>query len=154
MDEEKKERAREATRRWRKANPEKVREGNRKAYAKNREKKVQRVVQWAKDNPEKYNARMKKWRAENRERINSQQRANRYVREYGITMETRDKMLADQGGCAICHCTEPDSRGWAVDHCHEGGQVRGILCHPCNLILGYAKDNTTVLKNAIHYLER
>ena len=42
--------------------------------------------------------------------------------------------------------------GWVVDHDHETGDVRGVLCNPCNIILGKAKDNPDILKNAANYL--
>lgn len=154
MDEEKRERAREATRKWRKANPDKVRESNRKAYAKNREKKIARVIQWQKDNPERYKARMDEWRKNNRERINEKQRENYLQRLYGISNEERDSILENQGGCGVCKRHRPDSRGWVVDHCHTTGFVRGVLCHPCNLLLGQARDRVQILRQMIDYLER
>lgn len=40
-----------------------------------------------------------------------------------------------------------------VDHCHDTGIVRGLLCHNCNRALGLFKDKIEVLKNAIKYLE-
>jgi len=39
-----------------------------------------------------------------------------------------------------------------VDHCHEGGQVRGLLCHNCNRALGLLKDDVDTLQKAIDYL--
>ena len=40
----------------------------------------------------------------------------------------------------------------SIDHCHETGKIRGILCHLCNNLLGNARDNTTILASAIDYL--
>jgi ribosomal protein L24E len=55
-------------------------------------------------------------------------------RRYGLTIEQFDEMLAEQGGvCAICGTDTPLGRGtFHVDHDHQTGQVRGLLCHPCN----------------------
>lgn len=77
-------------------------------------------------------------------------------RKYGVTTEDYERMLADQDGrCAICGATEPGGKGqFHVDHCHKGGQVRGLLCHHCNLGLGHFKDDTERIKAAIAYLER
>ena len=76
---------------------------------------------------------------------------------YGITGEDYDRMLTEQDGkCAICGTTEPgcgNSR-WAVDHCHDSLDVRGLLCMNCNTGLGYFKDSTERLRSAVAYLER
>ena len=40
-----------------------------------------------------------------------------------------------------------------VDHCHDTGQVRGLLCRACNTTLGKVKDNTDTLRSMIDYLE-
>lgn len=67
---------------------------------------------------------------------------------------TYDKLLAVQGGrCAICRCT-PRTRRLAIDHDHETGYVRGLLCMKCNHeLLGAAQDNVQILRNAVYYLE-
>lgn len=55
------------------------------------------------------------------------------------------------GRCEICG----NSRArLCVDHDHESGRVRGVLCHSCNSALGLFKDSLSFLKNAIGYLER
>lgn len=74
---------------------------------------------------------------------------------YGITYEERDRMIDEQGcRCAICrNLFSQDAAGRPeVDHCHTSEQVRGILCHACNVLLGAAKDNIETLKKAIDYL--
>lgn len=40
-----------------------------------------------------------------------------------------------------------------LDHCHNTGAVRGLICRTCNLLLGYSKDNRQILQAAINYLE-
>jgi hypothetical protein len=55
--------------------------------------------------------------------------------------------------CEICN--EPLQRGAgksAIDHNHETGSLRGILCGKCNMGLGLFKDSTEVLQSAIKYL--
>ena len=62
------------------------------------------------------------------------------------------EMLESQGGvCAICGAM-PKGR-LAVDHDHATGQVRGLLCSPCNVALGFLRDDPIRLKAAIAYLE-
>ena len=59
-------------------------------------------------------------------------------------------MWKDQEGiCLICKKDEAT----VVDHCHITDTVRGLLCHSCNLLLGQAKDNIEILRNAIEYLD-
>ncbi len=55
--------------------------------------------------------------------------------------------------CEICNEELNDGRhGLSIDHCHETGEIRGVLCGSCNLILGHAKDNISILSNSIKYL--
>lgn len=72
-------------------------------------------------------------------------------KRFGITNDDYFEMLKEQNGvCAICE-TKPE--GYLhVDHCHETGEIRGLLCKPCNLGLGNFRDNRTFLSNAIEYL--
>lgn len=65
-----------------------------------------------------------------------------------------DVLLAQQDGrCQICRSDKPTKKGWAVDHDHKTGIVRGVLCHSCNLGIGLLKDNTHFLQQAIDYLD-
>jgi hypothetical protein len=55
--------------------------------------------------------------------------------------------------CAICKKNDPASKkGWHTGHDHSTGFIRGILCHDCNVMLGYAQDSLEVLQKAIEYL--
>ena len=74
---------------------------------------------------------------------------------YGISIAIRDGMLLRQGGCcAICRCTiELGKDQVCVDHDHETGQVRKLLCRKCNLGLGAFNDNPGLLRLAAEYVE-
>jgi len=82
-------------------------------------------------------------------------------RKYGISYEDYYALLnAQSNACAICKTDNPgNTRGgpnvrFAVDHSHETGQVRGLLCHACNKGLGNLRDSPIVLKRAINYLRK
>lgn len=74
-------------------------------------------------------------------------------RKYGITAEQYDAMLISQDHrCKICR-TEANGRMWHVDHDHESGRVRGVLCDNCNRGLGHFNDDPGRLRRAADYLE-
>lgn len=80
-------------------------------------------------------------------------------RKYGISSEEYDTMSVKQRGCCAI-CGQPESVKWkgkvrvlSVDHNHETGQVRALLCHACNNMLGCARDNVGRLRAGIAYLE-
>ncbi|MGY1761502.1 endonuclease VII domain-containing protein [Geodermatophilus sp. SYSU D00779] len=73
------------------------------------------------------------------------------TRRYGITADEADEVLAAQGGLrAICR-TEPAAH---VDHDHDSGRVRELLCSTCNGGLGQSKDDPEVLRAAADHVER
>jgi hypothetical protein len=75
-------------------------------------------------------------------------------RYYGITLDDYLEILEAQNGrCAICGTDTPSGKGvFHVDHCHNSGQVRGLLCHSCNVGLGHFKDQESLLLKATLYL--
>jgi len=79
----------------------------------------------------------------------------RLKRTHGITLKERSIMLDKQGGkCAICGICEGDTaRPFCVDHDHKTGEIRGLLCHMCNVGLGYFNDDIDALQSAILYIE-
>ena len=79
-------------------------------------------------------------------------------KRYGITAADYDRMYAQQGGeCLACGDAEADGYGSGsrlhVDHCHETGTVRGLLCQRCNLLIGHADECVERLRSAVEYLE-
>ena len=86
-------------------------------------------------------------------------RGKRLQDAFGISLEKYNEMHAIQGGvCAICGNPETSKRNgktrWlAVDHCHDSLKVRGLLCGSCNPMIGYAKDNISILERAIEYIK-
>lgn len=96
--------------------------------------------------PKSRSASNKAWRQRNPDKVRSIVRRaimrNRYAR-YGLTKQTFDERLAAQGNrCACCGGDSPRHvKGWCVDHDHETGVVRGIVCFRCNVTLGFLGDS-------------
>lgn len=77
----------------------------------------------------------------------------RRVERYGISPEQFDEMMRRQaGGCAACGYELQGGRMTHIDHCHASGAVRGLLCLPCNLALGYLKDDPERIQGLLAYL--
>lgn len=74
---------------------------------------------------------------------------------YGMQpYEYRVMLKAQDSRCAICRTDDPGRYDrFVVDHCHETGEIRGLLCHSCNLGLGKFKDDTVLLEAAVVYLK-
>lgn len=90
-----------------------------------------------------------------------QHRKNHLKSTYKITNEQYDFMLLQQQNkCKICnkeetmiHQSTDKIKKLSVDHSHKTGKIRGLLCANCNLMIGHAKEQSHVLKNAAIYLE-
>ena len=106
---------------------------------------------WARSNPDVRKAHYRK----NIEKYQAYERNRQYVKTYGITLADYNAMFERQGGvCAICRGPQKTKSGrlthLSVDHCHESGKVRGLLCMACNHLLGrYEKHRDAMLS----YLE-
>jgi len=98
---------------------------------------------------DKVYARILRWRARNPNRTKD----TCLRRKYGITFDDYTLMLQEQSNCcAICKGLA-GQRGFVVDHDHETGKVRGLLCTTCNLMLGSSYDDPAILMDGIAYLE-
>lgn len=101
-------------------------------------------------------ARARAWYYLNQDRADGRKRV-RELDKYGITLQDYEDMLRAQGGvCAICGGVEsnPKFNRLSVDHCHDTGAVRGLLCNRCNRALGLLNDDAILLRKAISYLRR
>ncbi|TDO68843.1 recombination endonuclease VII [Flavobacterium chryseum] len=99
--------------------------------------------------------RAKQWSLDNPNEWERQRRKSHLKKKYGITIAEYDQIVLDQNNsCAICFGNLVDSRGFRphVDHCHNTGIVRGVLCGDCNKALGGFKDDINRIKNAYNYL--
>lgn len=125
--------------------------------------------EWRKRNPEKCKISSQKYRAKNRDKINKQtkkywdahpeefrqKQLRRKLKIYGITPQIYNDIFEKQNGvCAICGNIQDrkNRKMLAVDHCHNTGKVRGLLCDKCNIGLGHF-DNVKDLELAINYLQ-
>ena len=107
---------------------------------------------WHKKNPDKVREQHRRRRAKHPEKG----RESNILKKYGLDRVQWDELFASQGNrCGLCPSADPGSKvGWHTDHDHTTGRVRGILCHHCNVGLGYFKDDPAKLRAAIAYLER
>lgn len=112
---------------------------SRKDYAENRTERI---------------AASRKWQREHPEQVADAYRRHNLWRWYRMTVKEFDELFASQDRkCAICRCSEvPAKHHWHVDHNHSTGQIRGILCSSCNLVLGHSKDDPNTLRAAADYL--
>jgi hypothetical protein len=79
-------------------------------------------------------------------------RSAQLFRKYGISLDDYELMLKSQnGGCKIC-TRRPGNRPLHVDHNHETGRVRGLLCHQCNWYLGTLEEDYSTVLRLISYL--
>lgn len=117
-------------------------------------------VKWQKDNPGKLAGYHQKYYRKNKNKIWRCRRSSELKRDYGITIEDYERMVAEQkGACAICE-REPQGnpknprRVLFVDHNHETGQVRGLLCPRCNAFVAYIENHGHLLDKLRSYLEK
>lgn len=75
--------------------------------------------------------------------------------KYGISWEEYERMGDDQAWrCLICQRHQDDlTRRLVVDHDHETGKIRGLLCQRCNSALGYLEDSALLVGRALAHLE-
>lgn len=106
---------------------------------------------WRKSNPEKHNKSART--AEGRVRFKNYRKNWALKARYGITLEKYNEMVEMQSnGCLICKGNQSLHRPLVVDHCHKTGNIRGLLCDPCNIGLSNFRDNPERMESAANYI--
>lgn len=101
----------------------------------------------------------RKWVARNRDKQRKYLEKNKLAK-YGLSIADYELMVEACGNlCEICRRPEMmrqrgETLKLAVDHCHDIGRVRGLLCHSCNTSLGKFNHNPALLRSAADYLEK
>jgi hypothetical protein len=119
-------------------------------YAANREAVIEKVKRWQREHKDVVNARNRAYREAHPDAM----REWDLKTKFGISISDYDGLLEAQGGdCAICG--KPQGKiSLHVDHDHESGEIRGLLCLGCNNALGQFKDDCDLLARAAGYLRR
>lgn len=139
-EERKRQKWREANQRWRATRtPEQIEKG-RESHRKWR----------ARMTPEQVRARREAGRKRYRENLDAE-RGRRLKRRFGMTLEDWDTMFEAQGGkCALC--LQVPTSTLHVDHCHETGRIRSLLCSHCNKLLGIVERYSGLIEQMRNYL--
>jgi hypothetical protein len=121
-------------------------------YRENPKREVERVLAWQRANKERHLAAQRRRRQKPERK--RKEREGHLLRKFGNTLDEYDRLLKEQGGgCGICGAPHPETGSFHVDHDHETGRVRGLLCFRCNAGLGQFDESVEKLLSAIAYLE-
>lgn len=97
--------------------------------------------------------RNRRWRQANPERSSRTSFKSALKFNYGLTLEQYTELLQSQAGvCAICRTPNRDGKRLAVDHNHETGKIRGLLCQGCNFAIGHLKEDPQLFDAAKEYV--
>lgn len=124
-------------------------------YERNKKEILEKQKEYRKNNPEKMKvlrkAQFRRYYYADPDRA----WAKKLRERYGISVEEYNSLFDFQDGrCAICETHQIDLKTrLCVDHCHDTGEVRGLLCHSCNVSVGLMQDNAHRFKRAAEYLE-
>src|SRR5215213_1302910 len=113
-------------------------------YAENRDDVIAKVKKWQRENRDQHNAYQREYRSTRKDQF----REGHLRRKFGLSQADYEDLLARQGGgCRICG-KRPGKISLHVDHDHETGDIRGLLCVGCNNALGQFRDDAALLRRA------
>jgi len=122
---------------------------SREYYQKNKEEILKRTSEYSKNNREKYREWNATWLSKNKDKRNKSIREKRR----GVTEARYFEMLTEQNNqCAICGKPFTCVSEFALDHNHDNGKIRGVLCKHCNSAIGLLGDNANTVYSAANYL--
>ncbi len=142
-------------------NPAKTKARSAKHYKDNPKKVNADSAKWGKKNPEKRKISRKKWVKKNPEKAKTIAKRTR-LKKYGLSIDDFENMVDEQSNrCVICgeyevirNYKNGKIKELSIDHDHETGQVRELLCHRCNTMLGMAGDDFEILQKGSEYLKK
>lgn len=126
-------------------------------YYRNQKEIIRKACEWKKENRERANISAKNCYHKDIEYTRDKEAS----RKKGLNLEQYHAMIkAQDGKCAICGLEESRknrsgeiSKRLSIDHNHETGAIRSLLCHDCNTGLGKFKDSIILLESTIKYLK-
>lgn len=140
----------------RQSGKEKLNDNELMAKYRTKEKNKIRVTKWRKNNQKKVKEQYKRQIPNKKiyyQKLKDKFRNKALKRNYGINIEEYNILFKEQNGkCGICGC-ESNERMLAVDHCHNTGKIRGLLCTKCNTGIGLLKTEENMFK-AIDYIRK
>jgi hypothetical protein len=108
-------------------------------------------------NKKRISLRASEWHTKNRSRILEEKKKRSRMSNYGVSEQDYKVMLSQQdGACAICGKNKNyggPGNCLQIDHCHDKGVVRGLLCSNCNTGLGKFGDDIEIMERAVKYLK-
>jgi hypothetical protein len=131
-----------------------VREYNQSYYAQHASHCDATAAKWAKDHLEQRRSHHSRYRTANKDKVALASLRHHLGREYGLTVEAYESAVSGvEGACEICGEACRTGGRLSVDHAHDTGDLRGLLCRACNSGLGHFRDDAGLLKKAVSYLE-
>lgn len=135
-------------------NKERIKAATKQYRTTNRQQVNKNKAQWRLANKEKISGYQRAYRARNKERLTKRAADDMRRKVFGVTRAEYSAMLLSQGSvCAACHRPCRRSHELCVDHSHDTGKVRGLLCKDCNLALGHLKDDPRRCIGLLKYLQ-
>jgi len=125
-------------------------------YITNKDKVLEQCRQWRIKNRGKIKKRDNTWYINNKKIVLEKQYEYNLKRYYGINIEQYNDLFSKQEGkCSICNKHQTTLKNkLVVDHDHATGEIRGLLCKKCNVMIGFAEENIEILENTINYLKK
>jgi hypothetical protein len=120
-------------------------------YIEHPDEERERAKNWSRENPEQRNATKRAYNKNHPEKV----RDRNLKANYGIDQKEYDRLFIKQGGkCAICGGSPrgKSNKFFCVDHCHNTGKVRGLLCSPCNSAIGFLQESAELAQKTADYL--
>lgn len=135
---------------WKEINAK--RKDYRKKYWEQRpEKLAEHTKKWLNTHQEHHKEWRELWNTNNKRKL----RTYLLTYNYGMTFQQVQEMYISQNGCCgICEIRFKSRRHIHIDHNHTTKKVRALLCHKCNVGLGYFNEDTSLLTKAIEYINK